>query len=774
MNKLLKVVLYGLGATLLCAAVTLPVAWMILRGSLPQLDGVQPATVLSAVDLERDSVGVVTVRAASDEDLAFGLGYAHAQDRFFSMDLLRRSSTGELSELIGPATIEHDTLRRKLGIRPHLGRVFANLSAEEKASLQAYSKGVNAGLESLKTRPFPYLLLRAQPRRWEPLDSLAVGMAMYFDLQDPLGKSQINQLQALDHISENVANFLFENGRHGSRPLNDRPLPILPPPSDGWPTAKVASQLNLLEDVSVFGSNAFAVNSSLTHDKRAILAVDMHLSLRVPNLWYRARLQLAGAFDAVGASLPGLPGLIVGTNGKIAWGFTNSYVDTLDLIHWDSEADKKDPLSVTDLIRIRGQDPLEVEFNSWEGLPLLEINGSNWLVQWTGTNDAYLNLGIFGLMYARDMETALKISHEAGLPCQNIVIADDKGHIAWTLIGGLPMRSQPAPGLPLSINDNWRWSGRLPPGQTPRWINPTNGRIWTANNRIMGQAHVDLLGSAGYSQQGRDTVIAEALFSSSQFNEADLLDIQYSSQTRIYDRWRSLLQELTSSEQWRPPIDLDPDLWREILEGDGKADPASRGYLFLRTFHRFLADAVFSTLLGNLDTPWQGLGLRWDEPLFQIVSTPSGKQLDPEQTNWMKTFDRAFEATAKRLTEQFGNLTQATWGKRNQLKIQHPLSLALPILSTFLDMPSETVAGDGYSPRAQAPAFGASQRLVVSPNHLDDAIFHMPTGQSGHFLSPFYANGHDDWVNGTPSPLLPGKSVHLLQLIPEKGVKRKL
>lgn len=774
MNRLFKVSIYGLGATALCAAIALLAAWLILRGSLPELDGKQSVPVLSAVDLERDSAGVVTVRAASLEDLAFGIGYAHAQDRFFSMDLLRRSSTGELSELIGTATLEHDTLRRKLGIGPHLERVFAKLSTEEKASLEAYSKGVNAGLESLKARPFPYFLLRARPRHWEPLDSLAVGMAMYFDLQDPLGKSQINQLQALDHISEDVAEFLFQNGRHGSRPINNLPLPILLPPRDGWPTATVARQLHLPEDASVFGSNAFAVNSSLTQDKRAILAVDMHLGLRVPNLWYRARLQLAGAFDAVGASLPGLPGLIVGTNGKIAWGFTNSYVDTLDLIQWDSEANVNTPYSTTESIRVRGQDSQQVDIHAWEGLPLLEINGSNWLVQWTGTNDAFLNLGIFRLMHARDMESALSISHEAGLPCQNMVIADDKGRIAWTLIGGLPKRTQPAPTLPLSINDQWRWSGRLPAAQTPTWINPTNGRIWTANNRIMGQAHVDLLGSAGYSQQGRDTVIAEALFNSAQFDETDLLNIQYSSQTRIYDRWRNLLQDLTSSGAWNPPGDINPDVWREVLEGDGKADPASRGYLFLRTFHRFLADAVLSSLLGNLDIPWQGLGLRWDEPLFQIVTTPSGKQLDPEQDQWTKAFDRAFHATTKRLTGQFGNLAEATWGKRNQLQIQHPLSLALPALSPLLDMPRETVAGDGYSPRAQAPAFGASQRMVVSPNHLDDAIFHMPTGQSGHFLSPFYSKGHSDWVNGTASPLLPGKPVHFLQLIPEKGVKRKL
>jgi penicillin amidase len=500
----------------------------------------------------------------------------------------------------------------------------------------------------------------------------------------------------------------------------------------------------------------------------------MHLGLRVPNLWYRARLQLAGAFDAVGASLPGLPGLIVGTNGKIAWGFTNSYVDTLDLIQWDAEGDVSPPSSATESIPVRGQNPRQVDVNSSQELPLIEIDGSEWLVQWTGTNDAFLNLGLFRLMHASNLESALQVAHQAGLPCQNIVLADDKGHIAWTLIGGLPMRSQPASALPLNLSDNWRWSGRLPAEETPSWINPANGRIWTANNRIMGQAHVDLLGSSGYSQQGRDTVIAEALFSSSQFNEADLLEIQYSSQTRIFDRWRSLLQDLTSSGQWSPPSNIDPDVWQEVLQGDGKADPASRGYLFLRTFHRFLADAVFSSLLGNLDTPWQALGLRWDEPLFQIVTSPNGKQLDPEQANWTKAFDRAFQATSKRLTEQFGNLNEATWGKRNQLKIQHPLSLALPVLSIFLDMPRETVAGDGYSPRAQAPSFGASQRMVVSPNHLDDAIFHMPAGQSGHFLSPFYSKGHDDWVNGTPSPLLPGKPVHLLQLIPEKGVKRKL
>jgi penicillin amidase len=764
---ILRRILYGLlvlGCLLL--ALILAGIWL-LRGSLPELNGEVITGVSNSVTLERDAGGTITIRASESKDLYFALGYAHGQDRFFSMDLLRRSAAGELSELVGSATLETDKLRRQLGVRKHIERVYANLRASDQETIQAYTAGVNAGLQSLKTRPFPYLLLRSKPRPWTPQDSLLCGMAMYFDLQDAKGLKQVREQGARENLGPQVAAFLFENGRAGSRPINEQPIPVLPAPQTGWAQGEIARSSERLDSEKIPGSNAFAIGPKLTADQRAILAADMHLGLRVPNIWYRARLQLTGRMDAMGATLPGLPLIIVGTNGKVAWGFTNSYIDTLDLVQVDLDSTDT-PIQVTsDSISIKGGQTERVTCRTLNSLPVIEMDGRDWIVQWTGIQADFLNLRLLDLMEAGDLAEAFEIATATGMPCQNFVAVDTSGQIGWTLIGGIPKRPQPASRLPLKYEQDWQWQGRLPADSTPSWINPPDNRIWTANNRIMGKEFSELLGDGGYSQQGRDTVIADALFKSDQFTEEDLLSIQYSAQTATFTRWIQWLREQKASGQWTPNSVPDPELWEEVLQSDGQALAESRAYLFIRLFRFFLADEVFSSLLGNLNLSWQKLGIRWDEPLYQIITTPAGQSLDPTGNAWRDSLESAFARTISSIESQYGSIETATWGSRNQLRIQHPLSLGLPFLSRWLDIPGRQVDGDGYSPRAQSPNFGASQRLVVSPNHLDDAIFQMPPGQSGHFLSPVYRAGLEDWVTGRPSPLLPGKALHTLYLNPK-------
>jgi penicillin amidase len=766
-SKLSKRITIGVSSLCLILVAIGVGLWWVIRGSLPNLDGTVAAKVGSIVEIERDQSGIVTVRSDNSSDLVFGLGYAHGQDRFFDMDLMRRSAAGELSVLIGEPTVKLDRARRQLGVREHVRSVLNRLPEAHQEELQAYTAGVNAGLNSLRNRPFPYLLLRSKPAPWTPEDSLLVGMAMYFDLQDAIGKKQIREARARERLGPEIAAFLFENGRAGSRPLTADPLPVLPPPTSGWPLSLATSTPpQPAPEEEMTGSNAFAVGTALTEDGRAILAVDMHLGLSVPNIWYRARLQLAGRFDAIGATLPGLPVIIVGTNGKVAWGFTNSYIDTLDLVRIDPTQDPAAIITSTEEIEIKGQPSQFVTRCSLHGFPLLSTDDDEWIAQWTGLHPDFLNLGILELLDADSLEDAISIAHMAGMPCQNMVVVDALGRIGWTLMGGIPQRSIDAPRLPLSNDTPWAWEGRLPASLTPTWIDPPSHRIWTANNRILGRQHASLLGDGGYSQQGRDTVIADALHTQTTLTEEDLLALQYSAQTRIFDRWIVWLGDLAESNAWKPATLPYPSLWEEVLSCDGTAAIESRAYLFLRVFRGFLADAVFGTLLAELGMPWNELAFTWDEPLYQILTTATGQSLDPYQSGWRHALDAAFAATVQHLESTFGDAASATWGARNRLQIQHPLSQAIPVVGTWLDMPSEPVAGDGFSPRAQGPAFGASQRLVVSPAHLDEAIFHMPAGQSGHFLSPFYSAGHRDWVEGRPSPLLPGPAVHTLLLRP--------
>lgn len=392
--------------------------------------------------------------------------------------------------------------------------------------------------------------------------------------------------------------------------------------------------------------------------------------------------------------------------------------------------------------------------------------GHDWLVQSTAFHPDFLNLKLLEMLNAATLEEAVAIAHTAGMPTMNLILVDSEGNIGWTLMGGIPQRPLPASQRLMNHEEPWEWSGRVPARQIPRLINPGGGRIWSTNNRILGRQLVDLLGDGGYPYDGRDTVIHEKLHAADRFDETALLDIQLSPQTSVFDRWRAWLTQLETEGRWTPGQLPYPELWEDVLQNDGRALPESRGYFFLRRFRYQLAESVFNRLLGGINLKWTTFGFRWDEPLYQILTTSAGQQLDPEGSDWMNSLDEAFEETVNWLNSEYGSVERARWGARNQLRLKHPLSRALPVLSPLLDMPTREVPGDSYAPRVQGTAFGASQRMVVSPEHPEDGIFHMPTGQSGHFLSPFYRAGHTDWLEGRPSPLLPGTPRHRRTLVP--------
>jgi penicillin G amidase len=322
-------------AAVMGAAMTV---WIGFRASLPDIDGTAVLPGLGAqVSLERDAAGVPTVTALSRDDLARGLGYVHGQDRFFQMDLLRRAAAGELSALLGPSLLPTDRRLRLHRFRQVARAVVSNLDGRERALLDAYVAGVNAGLASLKSRPFEYWLLRSRPKPWTAEDSILCVHSMYLQLQDAQGHAQLQRGLLRATLPAAAWAFLEAgapewdaalDGTHGDEPrmplpeefdlrkIND--LPVMPPD-------------HVLRRLSVLGSNNWAVAGQRTANGAAIVANDMHLSFRVPNIWYRARLiqrassGTADTLDMTGVTLPGTPSVIAGSNRSIAWGFTNSY-----------------------------------------------------------------------------------------------------------------------------------------------------------------------------------------------------------------------------------------------------------------------------------------------------------------------------------------------------------------------------------------------------------------------------------------------------------------
>ncbi|HEY4554945.1 MAG TPA: penicillin acylase family protein, partial [Lysobacter sp.] len=415
-------------AALALLLVALVLAGWAMRASLPRIDGELALGGLDApVRIERDALGTVTVSAASEADAMRALGFVHAQERFFEMDLMRRTSAGELAGLFGPRAVELDRQRRVHRMRARVLRDLDLIAGDRRDVLQAYTDGVNAGLASLKARPWPYLLLRTQPAPWRPEDTPLVGHAMYFDLQDASNARELALWRIKPHLPDALFALLVRSGSRWDAPIDgaargDATLPTAAELDLRTLPQKAAPRTRPVPVPAEVGSNNFAVSGALTRDGRAIVADDMHLALRAPNIWFRARLVYPdpraphGRVDVAGFTLPGLPVVVVGSNTHVAWGFTNSYGDWLD---WQRVPACDDACAkVTERIHVAGAADvrLDVEETPWGPVLHRDADGTGWALRWVAHLPGALTLGLGDMARATDVEDALRVADRTGVP----------------------------------------------------------------------------------------------------------------------------------------------------------------------------------------------------------------------------------------------------------------------------------------------------------------------------------------------------------------------
>jgi penicillin amidase len=797
----------ALAAGILIAIVAVLVAglgfWLHARllASLPILDGERRVEGLIApVQIERDDLGVPTIRAANRLDLARATGWLHAQERFTQMDLMRRQAAGELAELIGGAVLAVDRRNRVHRFRWRARQFLDAGDRESRALLEAYAEGVNSGLAALRATPPEYLAFRIEPAPWRAEDTLLVSLSMYLLLQGDNGRRESSLGLMHDNLPPELFEFLVPAGTEWDAPLQGGPLVAPPVPDAGVVDLRALGERALpsagpraddRDEGILPGSNNWAVAGSHTADGGALVANDMHLPLGLPNIWYRASFVWNdeggdGAANRItGATLAGTPAMIVGSNGHVAWGFTNAYADTHDLAVLETDPNNENRYLTPDgyreferheeIIHVKGGEPERMEVLSTIWGPVIDEDamGRRRALRWVAHDAEAVNLNLVRLEEARDLDEAIAIAQRSGIPVQNFVVADQAGRIAWTLSGMLPRRVGHDGTLPSSWADGRRgWDGLLEPAEYPAVIDPPSGRVWSANNRIVDEAMLPVVGLHGYVSGARARQIRDRLLDLEAATPADMLAIQLDDRALFMARWRELLLATLTPEA----VASDPrreELRRLVQESwSGRAAPELAAYRLVRAFRTFLADRVFNAIVApwlpeQVEFDYTAAVTLWEGPLWMLISERPPHLLDPDLDSWSDQLLAAADAVLDYYDENYDtDLVERTWGERNTVRIEHPLSRAVPLLSGWLDIEPLALPGDFKMPRVQSPRFGASERFAVTPGREEQGYFHMPGGQSGHPLSPYYRAGHQAWVNGEPTPFLPGPAVHRLTLSP--------
>jgi len=785
-RRLLRIGVASCALAVVLCVVGVVAAWRMAAASLARSGGEVSLAGLSApVEASIDDLGSPEIVGETLLDVVRAQGFLDAQERFFQMDLARRYAAGELSGLLGRAALFADRDMARYLFRTKAVVLLPTLPERHRAMLEAYTAGVNAGLDDLGARPPEYFLLRATPETWTPEDSLLAMYAMFRGLNfNDYAEKRLAVMR--DALPEAVFEFLTPDYARDDASLlvpdpeahaaMTTPLAIPGPEVvDLRERAPAEIEAPIVEEApKPVGSNNFAVASSRTTDGRAILANDMHLGLSVPPTWRRVTLRWGDRF-ATGVSLPGVPGVVAGSNGRVAWGYTNVYGDFQD--YRVIEVNPADPnqyrtrsgwdefTEAMAEIPVKGDETERIPMRSTRyGLVIDEDHrGRPMVLDWAAMHPDKTNLGILDMLEADGLEEAIEVARRWFGPPQNVLIASHDGRIAWVMSGWLPNRVDYDGRTPTLAHEH-RWEGALDESLRPMVIDPPEGALSTANNRVVGLPDARRFGRE-WGQGDRAKRIGELLLENGPFDEAGLFEMQLDTRVAGLDVWRDLALEAAE----RSGLD---DARALLASWNGHADIDQTGYRLIRAFRSEAMDRALEPLLAPCRELDPDFTYRWtlsEEPALRLIEERPAHLLDPAHGSWEALLDASLRAAVDDL-ESDDLPINAPWGAANRSALRHPLTAAVPqlrpLVGWLLDMPRRAQAGDVGAVRVARPSFGASQRLVVSPGHEADGALHLPAGNSGHPLSAHYGDQFDDWIEGRATPLLPGEPKGTLRFTP--------
>lgn len=769
-------------------------AWRVLPTTAGEL---RLAGAQGEIRIERDEHGIPTVHAQSLRDASFALGVLHAQDRLWQLETHRRIAAGRTAEVFGAPALPNDRFLRALGIRRTAAAQWQRADAATREQLEAYAAGVNAVLGSeLRARPPEFVILGVTPEPWQPVDSLGWATMMAWDLGGNWRTELFRLRLALTLPRERIDELLPPYP--GEQPLPAADYPALYR-TLGLAKNGIAVSWSRLPDaappsgVEGVGSNNWVLAPSRTTSGAPLLANDPHLGLTTPALWYFVRLKLPG-LEAAGASLPGLPSIVLGQNQHLAWGMTNTGPDVQDL--YIEEIDAADPrryrtpegwaeFEVADeLIRVKGKPDVTVQVRRTRHGPVISDAGTlpdvfgektraryALAMRWTALDaDAGNFAAGLRMMQADSVAAFVAATEDWVAPMQNMVVADRAGRIAFVAAGRVPLRKPgndlhglaPAPGW----DARYDWEGWLPAAQTPRQIDPPGGALATANQRIHGPEYPHFI-SSDWALPYRQQRIEALLAAKPRHGLDDLAAMQADIKSLAAPGLLPWLLKVRSNH----PLAAAAQQQLAGFDGTMSADRAAP--LIFWAWQRQLAEQLFIDEIGPEVWDRSAATRTFRDALDGVLGGKAASWCDDRRTpvaeSCEQIVERAFAAALDELRARFGDdPARWSWGAAHPMRAEHrPFSRVKPLARLFelrvptggdtftVNVARVGLRADGTTGERYLNEHGPSLRALYDVGDPGRSRFMHSTGQSGILFSPWYRNFVAPWAATRYVPLWP-------------------
>ena len=806
---------WSLRGLIALAIIGLTVLTIYFLSTKTTIDGsVEAPGLASPVTIKFDSAGIPHIAANTDQDAWYAIGYLHATERAWQMEFNRRLASGKLAEILGPETLGLDKFMRTLGIKRMAEKQYENLPIEAKRELQAYADGVNEGLRHMGWALPPELLLtRSKPGVWSPTDSVAWSLMMALDLGDNWHKEfmrlELSSHMETSRIWEVLPPYPGESpGTSVNFAHMYREAGIFRKPDT--PTARILEHRSLYAQLpgtaEGIGSNNWVVAGEKSASGKPWLANDPHLSLTAPAVWYVAHIQSPG-INVIGATLPGMPAVILGRNDSLAWGFTNTGPDVQDLFieaidpshagRYKTPDGSANFILREEIIAVKGRNPERIIVRESRHGPVISdhypraqdlIDTSRFALAlgWTALDPHNQTiLSSLEMNKAQNIDAFKDALRHYHAPMQNIVIADTSGHISYRAIGAVPKRSRNQGLFGVAPAFGWErqhdWSGYLPLAALPKDDNPSKGWIATANQRVQAANDPNPL-TGDWLLPYRYNRIEEWLSKSNHHDLQSMKDLQGDVVS-------------LSALELLPFLEISPsnhplaEQAKRLMNGfDGKMNANSAPAAILNAWALHLTNRLFADKLKQTYTIEQGKR-EFRAGLHKVLSLYTNgkgeadfwcdKASTPTPETCAEAMGEALTLALDDLSKRLGNNpVNWRWGDLHVAVSEHRPMSQVAWLKKRFEVRRE-IGGDGFTVNVGSMTAGdssnpylankaASLRTIYDLSDLNKSLFIYQTGQSGWVNSRQYENFATPWANMTYLPLSmnPNQITHTATLEP--------